>query len=98
MNWNGIIIGLGVFFIIGIMHPVVIKSEYYIGKHIWPLYLIGGIICVGLSVVIDNVILSILTAVLGFTLFWSIHELYEQEQRVKKGWFPANPNKKRKHQ
>jgi hypothetical protein len=95
MNWNGIIIGLGVFLIIGIMHPVVIKSEYYIGKHIWPLYLILGILCVGISVVIEGMILSILIAVLGFTMFWSIHELCEQEERVKKGWFPVNPNKKR---
>lgn len=96
MNLDGIIIGLAVFFIIGIMHPVVIKSEYYIGKHIWPLYLIIGILCVGLSTVIPSRTLSILTAVLGFTMFWSIHELFEQEQRVKKGWFPANPNKKNK--
>jgi len=25
---------------------------------------------------------------------WSILELFEQEERVKKGWFPKNPKKK----
>lgn len=94
MNLVGIIIGIGAFLIIGLLHPVVIKTEYYIGKHIWPLFLISGIICVVLSMLIDWIIVSILFAVLGFSLFWSIHELYEQEERVKKGWFPANPNKK----
>ena len=26
--------------------------------------------------------------------FWSIKELFEQRDRVKKGWFPENPNRK----
>lgn len=42
MNFEGIIIGIGAFLIIGILHPVVIKAEYYIGKRIWPVFLIGG--------------------------------------------------------
>lgn len=94
MNLEGIIIGIGAFIIIGLLHPVVIKAEYYIGKHIWPLFLVSGIICVVLSILIDWMVLSTLLAVLGFSLFWSIRELYEQEERVEKGWFPANPNKK----
>ncbi len=94
MNLEGIIIGIGAFIIIGMLHPVVIKAEYYIGKHIWPLFLVSGIICVVLSILIDWMVLSTLLAVLGFSLFWSIRELYEQEERVEKGWFPANPNKK----
>ena len=34
-------------------------------------------------------------AVLGVTCLWSIKELFEQEERVKKGWFPANPKRKK---
>ena len=30
------------------------------------------------------------------TCIWSIKELFEQEERVKKGWFPENPKKKQK--
>ncbi|MBQ5683504.1 MAG: DUF4491 family protein, partial [Peptococcaceae bacterium] len=26
--------------------------------------------------------------------FWSIGELKEQRERVEKGWFPKNPNRK----
>ncbi|WP_374760603.1 DUF4491 family protein [Clostridium sporogenes] len=38
--------------------------------------------------------ISVLLAVLGFSLFWSIGELRQQEERVKKGWFPKNLKKK----
>ena len=95
MNFEGIIIGICSFLAIGIFHPIVIKCEYYIGAHIWPLFLIVGIICAVVSLFIDNTILSCTCAVFGFSALWGIGELKEQEQRVARGWFPANPNKKK---
>lgn len=94
MNYNGIIIGIGAFLIIGIMHPVVIKTEYYVGTWVWPLFLAIGVVCAGGSLFLQNPVVSSLVSVLGFSFLWSIHELKEQEQRVAKGWFPANPKKK----
>ena len=94
MNFTGIIIGIAAFLIIGILHPVVIKTEYYFGKGMWPAFLVSGLICIALSVITESMIPSILLAVLGFSLLWSIHELFEQEERVRKGWFPENPKKK----
>jgi len=41
MNFEGIIIGIGAFLIIGILHPVVIKAEYYIGRKFGPSSLLG---------------------------------------------------------
>jgi hypothetical protein len=93
-SFAGILIGIGAFLIIGLLHPVVIKGEYYFGVKIWPWFLIGGILCIIGSLLISNIILSSLTGVLGFSLFWSIHELFEQKRRVEKGWFPRNPKKK----
>ena len=92
MNFNGIIVGLASFLIIGILHPVVIKGEYYFGVKIWPFFLISGLICIGLSTLTEN-ILSIILAVLGFSLLWGIQEIFEQEKRVNKGWFPKNPKR-----
>jgi len=94
ISFSGIIVGLGTFVIIGILHPVVIKSEYYFGKRCWPIFAISGVICCAVSLFASNVAISVLLAVLGFSLFWSIHELFEQEKRVKKGWYPANPKKR----
>ena len=93
MNISGIIIGLSSFLIIGIFHPIVIKCEYYFSAKVWPVFLILGVICCILSLMIDDDMLSGITGVLGFCLLWSIHELKQQEQRVRKGWFPRNPER-----
>ncbi|MDR0912917.1 MAG: DUF4491 family protein [Methanobrevibacter sp.] len=96
MYFEGIIIGIGTFIIIGIFHPIVIKGEYHIGKKIWPVFLVAGIMAIIISLFLNNVALSALIGVLGFTLLWSIHEIIEQEKRVEKGWFPKNPKKEEK--
>ncbi|MFU0823603.1 DUF4491 family protein [Clostridium sp.] len=95
MNLDGIIIGLASFVIIGVFHPIVIKGEYYFGKKIWPVFLIAGLILIIFSMIINNSLISILMGVTAFTCFWSIPELFEQEKRVEKGWFPKNPAKKK---
>lgn len=95
MNFHGFIIGITAFIIIGIFHPIVIKSEYYFGKKIWPVFLIIGLLFIALSVFIANITISAITGITGFSSLWSIHELFEQEARVKKGWFPRNPIKEK---
>jgi uncharacterized membrane protein len=93
MNFFGILIGLIAFLIIGVFHPIVIKTEYYFSKKVWPVFLVVGIICLLVSIFINDKFISAVIGVLGFSSLWSIHELIEQEERVKKGWFPKNPNK-----
>ncbi len=93
MNFQGLIIGIVVFAIIGVFHPIVIKSEYYLGKKIWPVFLIMGLVLITASMFIQSITISTMIGITGFTSLWSIHELFEQEERVKKGWFPHNPNK-----
>lgn len=94
MNFEGLIIGLASFAIIGAFHPLVIKGEYYIGKKIWPAFLIVGLLLIAASALLQNIVLSAIVAITGFSSLWSIHELFEQEQRVERGWFPRNPNKR----
>ena len=91
MNFDGIIIGLATFVMIGALHPVVIKAEFSI--KIWPVFLIAGLVCLVVSLFSGNFIFSTIMGVLGFSLMWSILELFHQKKRVEKGWFPANPNK-----
>ena len=82
--------------IIGLFHPVVVKAEYYWGTKCWWIFLILGIAGVIASLSIDNVILSSLLGVFAFSSFWTIKEVFEQEERVQKGWFPKNPKRKYK--
>lgn len=95
MNFSGIIIGVATFLIIGLFHPLVIKAEYYIGVKSWWLFLLLGIVSAVASLFVSNLTLSILLGVVAFSSFWSIGEVFEQKKRVEKGWFPANPKKKK---
>ena len=96
MHFNGIIVGLATFLIIGVFHPIVIKAEYHFGKRCWWFFALAGVAFAVLSLFIENMVWSTITGVTAFSCFWSIHELIEQEKRVERGWFPANPKKKRK--
>lgn len=91
MNFIGIIVGLATFLIIGLFHPIVIKAEYYLGTKCWWMFLLAGILFGLLSVMIDNLIASTILGVTAFSSFWSIHELMQQKERVRKGWFPEGP-------
>ena len=94
MNFTGIIVGLATFLIIGVFHPIVIKAEYYLGTRCWWMFLIAGIIFGAISLIVSNLILSTILGVTAFSAFWSILELKEQKERVRKGWFPAGPGHK----
>ncbi|MBO5665739.1 MAG: DUF4491 family protein [Bacteroidaceae bacterium] len=97
MNFNvsGIIIGVATFLIIGLFHPLVIKAEYYIGVKSWWLFLLLGILSAIASLLVSELIISILLGVVAFSSFWSIGEVFQQKKRVEKGWFPANPKKRK---
>ena len=93
-NLLGLLIGIITFLVIGLFHPIVIKTEYYFGTDYWWVFLIVGIAGAVISMLIANVLLSAAAGVLSFSSFWSILELCEQKKRVEKGWFPKNPKKK----
>jgi hypothetical protein len=93
-NLLGLVIGLCTFLIIGIGHPIVIKSEYHFGTRCWWVFALVGVLLVVASILVRNVIGSTLLGVAAFTSFWSILEIVEQQERVRKGWFPRNPHRK----
>ena len=95
MNLTGIIIGLATFLIIGVFHPIVIKAEYYFGTKCWWVFMLTGIIFGAISLIVNNLILSTILGVIAFSSFWSILELTEQKERVRKGWFPEGPGHNR---
>ena len=94
LNFSGVEIGVATFLIIGLFHPLVITAEYYIGVKSWWLFLLLGIVAGVASLLVHNLILSILLGVVAFSSFWSIGEVFEQRKRVQKGWFPKNPKRK----
>jgi hypothetical protein len=59
------------------------------------MFLIAGIIFGTISILVNNLILSTILGVTAFSSFWSILELKEQKERVRKGWFPEGPGHNR---
>ncbi len=96
MHFTGIIIAASTFLIIGLFHPIVIKTEYYTGTRLWWLFLIIGLGAIAAALLVENVVASSILGVFGASSLWSIGELFEQRKRVLRGWFPMNP--KRKHE
>lgn len=90
---EGLVIGLCTFLIIGLFHPLVIKGEYYFGEKVKWWFLAGGIMFLLASLSVDGITASSLLGVTAFSCFWSIKEVGEQVERVRKGWFPANPKR-----
>ena len=97
LYYPGIIIAISCFLIIGAFHPIVIKTEYYTGTKYWWVFLIIGILCVVGALMVENSILSPIIGIIGASSIWSIKELFEQRERVKKGWFPMNPKREQEY-
>jgi len=91
---TGLVIGICTFLIIGLFHPVVIKAEFYWGTRCWWVFLVLGLLGVGGALWVTDVFWSSLLGVFAFSSFWTIKEVFEQEERVRKGWFPKNPKRK----
>lgn len=96
MFFEGIVIGICTFLIIGLFHPIVIKTEYYTGTRFWWVFLLLGLGGIAASLFIENTLWASLLGVFSFSSLWTIKELFEQEERVRKGWFPKNPKRKYK--
>lgn len=93
MYFEGIIIAISTFVIIGVFHPVVIKTEYHFGTRPWPIFLIIGLASIAAALFIENVLVSALLGVFGASSLWTIGELFEQKKRVERGWFPKKQHK-----
>ena len=55
-----------------------------------------GAAAVAGSLYAENVLVSTLLAVWGASSLWGIGELFEQRERVAKGWFPKREKKNRR--
>lgn len=94
LHYEGLLLGALTFLTIGVFHPIIVKTEYYFGTRPWWLFLLIGILGAVAAILIADLFWSALAGIVGFSSLWSIKELFEQQERVKKGWFPKNPKRK----
>ena len=89
----GLVIGVCTFLCIGLFHPLVIKGEYYFGVKVWWAFLFAGFAFAGAALIVENILLQAAMGVTSCSCFWSLLEIFEQQERVRKGWFPRNPRR-----
>ena len=65
--------------------------EYYWGRNSWWVWLVAGLGFSAASLFIQSGIISTIVGGFAFSCLWGIHEMFLQEKRVLKGWFPENP-------
>ncbi len=87
-NLTGAVIGVITFFIIGVFHPLVIKGEYYFGVKCWWAFALAGVLTGWAAISVSDVMWQAVLGVTSCSCFWSIHEVFQQRERVRKGWFP----------
>lgn len=96
-HFDGLIIGVCTFLIIGLFHPIMIKAEYYFGVCCWWFFLFLGLAGIVTCLFVESIALSSLLGVFAFSSFWSIKEVFDQRERVRKGWFPMNPKRRKEY-
>ena len=92
MNWYGFLLGAVAFLIIGLCHPLVARLEYYRGKKSWWMLFVPGLLFLVISFFTGDVI-SIISGIVAFALFWSTLEIFMQHKRVIKGQAKRNPDR-----
>ena len=97
LNWVGIITATATFFGVWAGHVSVRKIEYR-AHAIWVpslAALILGLLMELGALLSNNQFLAATLGILGVTVLWDALEFWRQQQRVRKGHAPANPDNPR---
>ena len=97
LNWIGIITAAATFLGVWIGHVSVRKIEYK-AHTVWVpsmITLILGLLMELGALLSNNQFLAAALGILGVTVLWDALEFWRQQQRVRKGHAPANPDNPR---
>lgn len=97
MNFIGLVAAITAFFSIWLGHQIIRKIEF-ISPTIWlptTIFALFGILTEYLSLITNNRLQSTALGILGITFLWDTLEFTRQQNRVRKGHVPANPNNPR---
>ncbi|HSK86886.1 MAG TPA: DUF4491 family protein [Anaerolineales bacterium] len=97
MSFIGLVAAVATFFSIWLGHVAVRKVEF-ISPTIWlptVVFAIAGITLEWFSLSTSNFLLSAAFGIIGITFLWDALEFTRQQNRIKKGHSPANPQNPR---
>jgi len=96
MNFIGVAMGFIALGLVGFGFFWVVRLEFGLGWTWWPYVILAGVAFVALSLFLPSPFFSALAGAFGASLIWGATELRNQAIRVDLGWYPANPEGKRK--
>ena len=97
LNTIGLVAAASTFLGVWFGHVAVRKIEF-ISPTIWlptTSFVMAGLASEWLALLTSNFLLSTAFGILGFTFLWDALEFTRQQNRIKKGHAPANPNNPR---
>ena len=97
LNYTGLVAAASTFVGVWFGHVAVRRIES-LSPTIWLPTLVFAVIGIGfewVSLSTSNLLFSVAFGILGFTFLWDALEFTRQQNRIKKGHAPANPNNPR---
>lgn len=97
LNYTGLVAAASTFVGVWFGHVAVRRIES-LSPTIWLPTLVFAVIGIGFewfSLSTSNLLFSVAFGILGFTFLWDALEFTRQQNRIKKGHAPANPNNPR---
>ena len=93
LQWAGPVLAVLTFGTIAFGHVVVRKVNYRYGTKPAFLVFVLGLAFFVLSLLVASNLASAALGILGMTTIWDGIELYRQENRIRRGHAPANPDR-----
>ena len=93
LQWAGLVLAVLTTGTIGLGHVAVRKLNYRFGTKPTPIFLVLGLLLLGLSLLARDNLTSAALGIVGMTTLWDAVELIRQEERIRRGHAPANPNR-----
>lgn len=93
LQWSGVILAFITFGTIAFGHVAVRKLNYLYGTKPARYVLLAGLVFLFLSLQTHNDLASAALGIVGITTLWDSYELIRQEERIRRGHAPRNPNR-----
>lgn len=89
----GLVLAVLTFGTIGLGHVAVRKLNFQYGTKPAPIFLVLGLGFLGLALLAMDNLASAGLGIVGMTTLWDVVELIRQEERIRRGHAPANPDR-----
>jgi hypothetical protein len=93
LQWAGLVLAVLTVSTIGLGHVAVRKLNYRYGTKPVPVFLVLGLLFLGLSLLTTGNLASAALGIVGMTTLWDAVELIRQEARIRRGHAPGNPDR-----